>query len=62
MSEQVEMADEYGSLDCSGDTYVSQNFTLESNEVLEEARVSFRHNYKSLPMKKKSCLRLLGSV
>lgn len=34
------MADEYGQLDSSGDTYVEYDFQLESGVILKEAHVS----------------------
>ena len=39
MSLQANLPDEYGKLDCSGDTYVSKKFVLESGAELEEAHV-----------------------
>lgn len=39
MSSQANLPDEYGKLDCSGDTYVSKKFALECGAVLEEAHV-----------------------
>jgi hypothetical protein len=35
------LQDEYGNLDCSGDTYIAKNFKLESGVVLEEAQVLY---------------------
>ena len=34
-----EMKDEYGEMDCSGETFIAKNFVLESGEVLPEAHV-----------------------
>lgn len=34
------MADEYGSLDSMGETYITNNFQLEHGEILESAQVS----------------------
>jgi hypothetical protein len=39
MSSQANLPDEYGKLDCSGDTYVTKKFALESGAELEEAHV-----------------------
>ena len=39
MTSQANLPDEYGKLDCSGDTYVSKKFVLESGAELEEAHV-----------------------
>ena len=38
-SKTNEMKDEYGDMDCSGETFVAKNFVLESGEVLLEAHV-----------------------
>jgi hypothetical protein len=35
------MADEYGSLDSMGETYITNNFQLEHGEILESAQVSY---------------------
>lgn len=34
-----EMKDEYGDMDCSGETFITKNFELESGHVLSEAHV-----------------------
>jgi hypothetical protein len=39
MSSRANLPDEYGKLDCSGDTYVSKKFVLECGAILEEAHV-----------------------
>eukprot|EP01036_Dinobryon_divergens_P031870 gene31870-41355_t len=41
MSSQANLPDEYGKLDCSGDTYVSKKFVLECGAILEEAHVRY---------------------
>ena len=38
-SKTNEMKDEYGDMDCSGETFIAKNFALESGEVLLEAHV-----------------------
>ena len=35
----IDMKDEYGEMDCSGETYIAKNFVLESGYVLPEAHV-----------------------
>jgi len=40
-SKKPEMADEYGKMDSSGETYVAKNFVLESGVVLPEAHVRY---------------------
>jgi hypothetical protein len=34
-----DMKDEYGDMDCSGETFIAKNFELESGHVLSEAHV-----------------------
>jgi hypothetical protein len=34
-----DMKDEYGDMDCSGETFITKNFELESGHVLSEAHV-----------------------
>lgn len=34
-----EMADEYGTLDCSGETFIAYNYQLECGKTLKEAHV-----------------------
>jgi GTP cyclohydrolase FolE2 len=36
-----DMKDEYGDMDCSGETFIAKNFELESGHVLSEAHVRF---------------------
>ena len=41
VSPHNDMKDEYGEMDCSGETYIAKNFVLESGYVLPEAHVRF---------------------
>ena len=36
-----DMKDEYGDMDCSGETFIAKNFELESGHVLSEAHVRY---------------------
>ena len=37
-----DMKDEYGDMDCSGETFITKNFELESGHVLSEAHVRLK--------------------
>lgn len=38
-SKPNDMKDEYGEMDCSGETFIAKNFVLESGYILPEAHV-----------------------
>ena len=48
IKEKNEMKDEYGDMDCSGETYIAKDFKLESGDVLPEAHVRIMRSLSSL--------------
>ena len=47
-SKPNDMKDEYGEMDCSGETFIAKNFVLESGYVLPEAHVRLDRDRKSV--------------
>lgn len=43
-SKPIDMKDEYGDMDCSGETFIAKNFMLESGYTLPEAHVRRNHS------------------